>query len=132
MEGENKKPNVKKNIEEISAFISGKLRPFLNMLAAKKGEVKNAIDKVGDVVDAIYGKQEEEAEKERAAKEAAEPSFVTCQACGAKNGKQAKFCQECGAQLEKPQPAPVNVCPSCGAVNEDGAKFCTDCGAKLN
>ena len=80
----------------------------------------------------VISELEAELERERAAKEAAEPSFVTCQACGAKNGKQAKFCQECGAQLEKPQPAPVNVCPSCGAVNEDGAKFCTDCGAKLN
>ena len=68
---------------------------------------------------------------ERAAKEAAEPAFVQCPACGAKNGKQAKFCQECGAQLEKPAPA-VNVCPSCGAVNEEGAKFCCECGAKLN
>ncbi len=80
----------------------------------------------------VISELEAELERERAAKEAAEPSFVTCQACGAKNGKQAKFCQECGAQLEKPQPSPVNVCPSCGAVNEDGAKFCTDCGAKLN
>ena len=57
-------------------------------------------------------------------------AFVQCPACGAKNGKQAKFCQECGAQLEKPAPA-LNVCPACGAVNEEGAKFCVDCGAKL-
>ncbi len=93
MEGENKKPNVKKNIEEISAFISGKLRPFLNMLAAKKGEVKNAIDKVGDVVDAIYGKQEEEAEKERAAKEAAD--------------KAAKAAEKAAREEQENEPAPV-------------------------
>lgn len=79
----------------------------------------------------VISELEAELERERAAKEAAEPAFVQCPACGAKNGKQAKFCQECGAQLEKPQPAPVNVCPACGAVNEEGAKFCVDCGAKL-
>ncbi|HIT04562.1 MAG TPA: zinc ribbon domain-containing protein [Candidatus Caccocola faecipullorum] len=79
----------------------------------------------------IISELEAELERERAAKEAAEQAFVQCPSCGAKNGKQAKFCQECGAQLEKPAPA-VNVCPSCGAVNEEGAKFCCECGAKLN
>ena len=79
----------------------------------------------------VISELEAELERERAAKEAAEQAFVQCPSCGAKNGKQAKFCQECGAQLEKPAPA-VNVCPSCGAVNEEGAKFCCECGAKLN
>lgn len=73
---------------------------------------------------------EAELERERAAKEATEPAFVQCQACGAKNGRQAKFCQECGAQLEKPA-QPLNTCAACGAVNDDGAKFCAGCGAKL-
>ena len=82
-------------------------------------------------VDNLKASLEAELERERAAKEAAEQAFVQCPSCGAKNGKQAKFCQECGAQLEKPAPA-VNVCPSCGAVNEEGAKFCCECGAKLN
>lgn len=69
-----------------------------------------------------------ELERERETKEE-EQQFVACSSCGAKNGKQAKFCQECGAQLEKQA---VLVCADCGAANDNGAKFCTECGAKLN
>lgn len=69
-----------------------------------------------------------ELEREREANRA-DAQFVACPSCGAKNGKEARFCQECGAQLEKQA---VLVCADCGAANDNGAKFCTECGAKLN
>ena len=73
MEGENRsaKTNVTKNIKDIAVFVPNKLRPFMSALAAKKSDVKAALNKVSAIVDAIYSKQEEQAEKERAAAEAA-------------------------------------------------------------
>lgn len=74
---------------------------------------------------------EADLEREREAKECRqpEPRYVSCQSCGAKNDMEAKFCRECGAQLEKPVVAVL--CPSCGAANDCGARFCSECGAKL-
>ena len=52
---------------------------------------------------------------------------VTCPQCGAKNGKDRKFCGECGQKL-----ITGIACPSCGHVNPAGTKFCGECGTKLN
>ena len=71
MEGENKQ-NFKKNIIEIDSVLSGKVRPLLNALVAKRKEVAAAQNKISDIVNDIYDKAEEEERKEREAKEAAE------------------------------------------------------------
>lgn len=47
-----------------------------------------------------------------------------CSSCGAVNDKDAKFCNNCGAQLKI-------ICPECGAENTSTAKFCDNCGAPL-
>ena len=47
-----------------------------------------------------------------------------CQACGAENLSDRKFCASCGASLWAP-------CLTCGAINLTGEKFCGDCGASL-
>ena len=52
---------------------------------------------------------------------------ITCPQCGAKNGKDRKFCGECGQKLTT-----GIACPSCGHVNPAGTKFCGECGTKLN
>lgn len=52
---------------------------------------------------------------------------ITCPQCGAKNGKDRKFCGECGQKL-----ITGIACPSCGRVNPAGTKFCGECGTKLN
>ena len=49
---------------------------------------------------------------------------MTCQACGADNRADRRFCRECGASL-------VAGCPSCGAVNEPDDRFCGSCGTAL-
>lgn len=53
-----------------------------------------------------------------------------CPNCGFENKDNAKFCMECGENMEvlSPPPAP---CPECGAPNEEGSKFCEKCGASL-
>jgi membrane protease subunit (stomatin/prohibitin family) len=55
-------------------------------------------------------------------------SKVTCPKCGAGNSGAAKFCIECGAQLEVA--AQTVPCVKCGAPLQAGAKFCNECGAK--
>ena len=49
---------------------------------------------------------------------------TVCASCGAVNAKDAKFCNNCGAQLK-------TICPECGAENTPTAKFCDNCGAPL-
>ena len=50
----------------------------------------------------------------------------TCE-CGNKNGKDSKFCSECG----KPK-LTSKKCPKCGAENDAKSKFCNECGEKLD
>ena len=52
---------------------------------------------------------------------------VNCRHCGAENGDQARFCQNCGKNLA-PEP---QVCAACGVGNSSDARFCTGCGARL-
>ena len=47
-----------------------------------------------------------------------------CPNCSHKNRPEAKFCENCGTQLEL-------KCSNCGTVNRPGAKFCDNCGNRL-
>ena len=50
--------------------------------------------------------------------------MAKCRACGIELRPGARFCDMCGAKVEK-------ICPSCGEVLRDQAKFCDLCGKKL-
>ena len=54
------------------------------------------------------------------------PLSPLCAACGAKL-RGAKFCPECGKQVECGPPK----CAACGVVLEAESKFCPECGATL-
>ncbi len=54
-------------------------------------------------------------------------AFITCQKCGEKNPKEAKFCFKCGEKIE----VSSQVCPNCGKPIIPGAKFCLECGTRL-
>ncbi|KKK53545.1 hypothetical protein LCGC14_3093720, partial [marine sediment metagenome] len=49
---------------------------------------------------------------------------MECSECQFENAEGAKFCNECGNQLEL-------ACPQCGKVNQPGSKFCNECGHNL-
>jgi len=49
---------------------------------------------------------------------------MKCSQCQFENRESAKFCKECGANLEL-------ACSSCGSVYEPGSKFCDECGYPL-
>ena len=49
---------------------------------------------------------------------------MICKKCRHENGKNARFCVNCGTLLG-------NVCPACGKDNQLEARFCTSCGAAL-
>ncbi|MBI9019579.1 MAG: zinc ribbon domain-containing protein [Phycisphaerae bacterium] len=55
-------------------------------------------------------------------KDASEEKSI-CHQCNKEVDKDAKFCQECGAEQFKPKP-----CSSCGQINDPNAKFCDNCG----
>ncbi|HMA69608.1 MAG TPA: zinc-ribbon domain-containing protein [Candidatus Mcinerneyibacterium sp.] len=73
--------------------------------------------------------EEEMEEEER------EEKFQVCPECGSKNPKEAKFCLNCGSNLEEKEEPKTeqekNICPECGAENLSGAKFCMVCGSTL-
>ena len=50
--------------------------------------------------------------------------MASCKACGVELRQGARFCDMCGAKVEK-------ICPSCGEVLREQAKFCDLCGVKL-
>ncbi len=52
--------------------------------------------------------------------------IVKCPACGTDNPAGAKFCLNCGQQMENEL-----HCPDCGEPIVKGAKFCLNCGRKL-
>ncbi len=52
---------------------------------------------------------------------------LICKNCGAENPEEARFCMECGMELEKE----AEPCPSCGTLNPHNAKFCNECGISL-
>ena len=49
---------------------------------------------------------------------------MNCPKCQFENRENAKFCKECGTNLE-------TACLQCGRVYEPGSKFCDQCGHKL-
>jgi class 3 adenylate cyclase/tetratricopeptide (TPR) repeat protein/energy-coupling factor transporter ATP-binding protein EcfA2 len=53
-----------------------------------------------------------------------ESMSVKCPKCQFNNRVGAKFCKECGAELEL-------VCPSCSSPYTPGSKFCDECGQAL-
>jgi membrane protease subunit (stomatin/prohibitin family) len=55
-------------------------------------------------------------------------STVKCPGCGSANNPGAKFCHDCGAQMQVQQQ--TVPCVKCGAQLPEGAKFCNECGAK--
>jgi hypothetical protein len=50
---------------------------------------------------------------------------ASCPECHAPLDKNAKFCPECGAKLQR-----ESFCSECGAKIPPGAKFCPECGHK--
>jgi len=50
---------------------------------------------------------------------------MKCSNCGFENFDKAKFCNECGLNLEI-------SCPQCGAVNPPSSKFCYECGQSFS
>lgn len=71
MEGESRQ-NFKKNILEIPTVLGTKVRPLLSAITAKKKEISEATEKIGNIINEIYDKLEAEAQKERAELLAAE------------------------------------------------------------
>ncbi|MBW2704878.1 MAG: zinc ribbon domain-containing protein [Deltaproteobacteria bacterium] len=49
---------------------------------------------------------------------------MNCPNCQYINREAAKFCKECGTNLEL-------ACSGCGTVYETGSKFCDECGYSL-
>ena len=49
---------------------------------------------------------------------------MRCPGCGTENEPEGRFCDACGASLDRP-------CPSCGSANRTGARFCKSCGTAL-
>ena len=60
----------------------------------------------------------------------AQTQTVACAKCGTQNPAGAKFCSNCGATQQDPEPASVD-CPSCHAQLQAGSKFCASCGTSL-
>ncbi len=54
---------------------------------------------------------------------------MICNNCGSKNGNEARFCSQCGAELVRNF---GRYCASCGTHNEIDALFCSNCGAQLS
>ena len=52
---------------------------------------------------------------------------MKCKQCGTENPEEARFCMECGLELEE-QSEP---CPVCGNINPANAKYCFECGLSL-
>jgi ribosomal protein L40E len=52
---------------------------------------------------------------------------MKCKQCGTENPEEARFCMECGMELEKE----AETCPSCGTLNPPNSKFCNECGISL-
>jgi len=49
---------------------------------------------------------------------------MECPKCNHNNREEAKFCEECGANLQ-------SICPMCGSELRPQAKFCDNCGARI-
>jgi predicted nucleic acid-binding Zn ribbon protein len=61
-----------------------------------------------------------------------------CPVCGGKVSETARFCETCGAKLErgeapKPEPSADGTvsCPNCGTALPEGSPFCSECGTPI-
>lgn len=56
-----------------------------------------------------------------------------CPACGSENAQGTRFCGNCGSPMSGAPSAPPKptACPGCGAALKPGAKFCGECGTRL-
>jgi len=54
-----------------------------------------------------------------------------CPNCGESYADDAKFCENCGAELDLPDEPLKLSCAVCGAELKDTAKFCGKCGARV-
>ena len=64
--------------------------------------------------------------KKNAPVEQTEQKTLVCRECGNVLKEAAKFCDNCGAKVERRM-----VCPDCGTENAGDSKFCLNCGCKL-
>ena len=64
--------------------------------------------------------------KKNAPVEQTEQKTLVCRECGNVLKETAKFCDNCGAKVERRM-----VCPDCGTENAGDSKFCLNCGCKL-
>ena len=53
---------------------------------------------------------------------------MRCNKCGHVNPDDAKYCINCGRELENPN---EKICPKCGAKNYADSVFCSECGNML-
>lgn len=60
----------------------------------------------------------------------AEENESNCPQCGAKVIADSRFCNQCGAQLERKEEV-QETCPLCGGWIAKGSKFCNHCGGKI-
>lgn len=57
---------------------------------------------------------------------------MKCNSCSAENKDDAKFCANCGIELQKSEkPEHTKACFNCGFENTRDAKFCASCGVAL-
>lgn len=62
-----------------------------------------------------------------------------CPACGSNQGREARFCSNCGNRIPEEAPHPEALpesaedvyCPGCGAMMEAGTRFCPVCRKDL-
>jgi hypothetical protein len=57
---------------------------------------------------------------------------MKCNNCGIENKDDAKFCANCGSELQRlEEPKNTKTCFNCGFENTRDAKFCASCGVEL-
>lgn len=59
-----------------------------------------------------------------------EQSVNLCSGCGSENTETAKFCVECGQNIQINEET-ESVCYGCGSISPAGVKFCPECGQNL-
>ena len=59
-----------------------------------------------------------------------EDSKNICSNCGSENTETAKFCIECGQNIQT-NIETENICYGCGTISPPGIKFCPECGQNL-
>lgn len=58
-----------------------------------------------------------------------------CPVCKAEVSRSSKFCDKCGAPMDRSMinpDKPVRLCPECGTEIPEDAAFCGNCGAKCD